>query len=253
MTGDKVYLVGAGPGDPELLTVKAVRVLAEAEVVLVDDLVNPSIIEFACSTGVQVIHVGKRCGAQSTPQGFINRKIIQLVRQHKRVVRLKGGDPFIFGRGGEEMIALNQAGICVEIVPGITAATGIAAALGLPVTCRGWCTGVTLVTGHTHNGSDPNWKALVESETTLVVYMGLSSLPKIAEQLVQAGMNPVTPVVIVKDGTLETEQRFFLTLDTLLKKDGFIRSGGPSIIIIGPVVALAQARATGHLEAECVA
>ena len=170
----KVWLVGAGPGDPELLTLKAVRAMGEAQVVLIDDLVNPAVLEHCPSA--RVIPVGKRGGCRSTPQAFIHRLMLRYARQGKCVVRLKGGDPCIFGRGGEEAEWLAARGIEVEMVNGITAGLAGATQCGISLTQRGVARGVTLVTAHTLDGSSPEWHALAKTGTTLVVYMGVSSV-----------------------------------------------------------------------------
>ena len=155
MKPGKVYLVGAGPGDPELLTLKAVKALARADVVMLDDLVDRSVLEYA--PGARVIEVGKRGGCKSTPQAFIERLMVRRAVHGNIVARIKGGDPFVFGRGGEEALALAKAGIECEVIPGITAGIGVPAALGIPVTHRGLARGVTFVTGHTRDGSGPDW------------------------------------------------------------------------------------------------
>src|SRR5579859_2815422 len=163
----KVFLVGAGPGDPELLTLKAVRAIGAADVVLIDDLVNRAVLGFA-SPVARVCEVGKRGGCRSTPQAFIEKLMVRLAQSGKIVARVKGGDPFVFGRGGEEMAALQRAGIDVEVVSGVTAGIGVPAALGIPLTHRGLCEGVTFVTGHTGDGREPDWNALAAGCTTLV-------------------------------------------------------------------------------------
>ena len=163
-----VTLIGAGPGDPELMTLKAARALAAADVVLVDELVNKGCLAHA-RPDARIIEVGKRGGCKSTPQAFIEKLLILYARERKNVVRLKGGDPFVFGRGGEEAEALRAQGIDVEIIPGITAGTAVPASLGIPVTHREFASGVTFVTGHTKDGAAPDWKALARSRTTLVI------------------------------------------------------------------------------------
>ena len=193
----KVYLVGAGPGDPELLTLKAVRALAAADVVLYDDLVNPEILAHA-RPGARLVHVGKRGGCRSTPQAFIERLMVRLARRGNVVVRLKGGDPFVFGRGGEELLALRAAGIEYEVVTGITAGIGVPAALGIPVTHRGMARGVALVTGHTRDGTPPDWSALATSGLTLVVYMGIATLPALVANLMTGGMAGSTPAAAIR-------------------------------------------------------
>src|SRR5436190_4893999 len=174
----KVFLVGAGPGDPELLTLKAVRALGEADVVLVDELVSRACLAHV-RPGAKIIEVGKRGGCRSTPQVFIEKLLVRYARQGKNVVRLKGGDPFVFGRGGEELEALRAHGIDAEVVPGITA--GLAS--GIPVTHRDAARGVIFVTGHTQDGAEPDWQALARSGLTLVIYMCLKRLPEIARAL----------------------------------------------------------------------
>ena len=175
--GGKVYLIGAGPGDPDLLTLKAVRALALADVALIDDLVDRRVLEFA--PRARVIAVGKRGSCKSTPQAFIERLMVRLAMRGKIVARIKGGDPFVFGRGGEEALTLAQAGIACEVIPGITAGIGVPAVLGIPVTHRDFAHGVTFVTGHTHAGGGPDWAALARTDTTLVIYMGMKRLPEI--------------------------------------------------------------------------
>jgi uroporphyrin-III C-methyltransferase len=232
----KVYLVGAGPGDPELMTLKAARVLGLADVVLIDELVNRGCLAHARSDA-RVIEVGKRGGCRSTPQAFIEKLMVLHARQGQTVVRLKGGDPFIFGRGGEEVEALAAAGIEVEVVAGVTAGIAVPAALGIPVTHRDLASGVTFVTGHTKDGREPDWKALANSGTTLVVYMGLRNLPKIAAALLGAGMDAGTPACIIENGTVPSQRHRVGTLKDLCA-DGF---SGPGLIVIGGVVRFAEA------------
>jgi uroporphyrin-III C-methyltransferase len=227
----KVYLVGAGPGDPELMTLKAARALGEADVVLIDQLVSRGCLAHA-RHGAKVIEVGKRGGCKSTPQAFILKLMILFSKQNKNVVRLKGGDPFVFGRGGEEADALRAQGIEVEIIPGITAGTAVPAALGIPVTDRRATHGVTFLTGH---GAKVNWKALVEGGTTLVIYMGLKNFEGIASSLLDSGMNPATPACIVENGTSPRQKQRVATLGTL-KADGF---SSPALIVVGDVVRFA--------------
>jgi uroporphyrin-III C-methyltransferase len=226
----KVFLIGAGPGDPELMTLKAARALAAADVVLVDALVSRGCLAHA-RYGARVIDVGKRGGCRSTPQSFIEKLLIQYARQGSIVARLKGGDPFVFGRGGEEMLALLQAGIEVEVIPGVTAGTAVPAALGIPVTHRDFSAGVTFVTGH---GREIDWDALVRSRTTLVIYMGLRSVERIAGGLRDAGMPASTPACVIENGTLKTQRQVVTTLGAL-RADGL---DGPALIVIGAVVAL---------------
>ena len=227
----KVYLIGAGPGDPELMTLKAARALGRADVVLVDELVNRGCLAHARSDA-KVIEVGKRGGCKSTPQAFIEKLLVQYAKQGMTVARLKGGDPFVFGRGGEELGALLAAGIEVEVIPGITAGLGAPATLGIPVTHRGVARGVTFVTGHATDGNEPDWKALAHSGTTLVIYMGLRVLEKILSSLREAGMSPQTPACIIENATLKTQRQRIATLATLTAA-GF---QGPAIVVVGDVV-----------------
>jgi uroporphyrin-III C-methyltransferase len=235
--GGKVYLVGAGPGDPELLTLKAVRAIGAADVVLYDDLVNPEILVHA-PPGARLVNVGKRGGCPSTSQAFIQRLMVRLARRGNVVVRLKGGDPFVFGRGGEEVLALRGAGIEHEVFPGITAGIGVPAALGLPVTHRGLTRGVALVTGHTREGTPPDWSALAASGLTLVVYMGVATLPALVVNLTSAGMDGSTPAAAIQDGTLPGERIVVSTLGALVADVRASGLGSPAIIVIGEVVGL---------------
>ena len=234
----KVVLVGAGPGDPELLTLKAVRVLGTADVVLVDELVSRACLAHV-RPGARIIEVGKRGGCRSTPQAFIERLLVRYARQGKNVVRLKGGDPFVFGRGGEELEALRVQGIHTEVIPGITAGTAVPAAFGIPVTHRGLARGVTFLTGHTQDGSEPDWVALVRCGTTLVIYMGLKNLKRIVAGLKGAGMDLATPACLVENGTLASQKHCVATVGTL-SATGFT---GPALIVIGDVVRLAHGAA----------
>ena len=234
----KIFLIGAGPGDPELMTLKAARALGQADVILVDDLVSRGCLAHARSDA-KVIEVGKRGGCKSTPQAFIERMLVLYARQGKVVARLKGGDPFVFGRGGEELQCLQELGIEVEVIPGVTAGIAVPAALGVPVTHRELARGVTFVTGHTKDGSAPDWRALASSGTTLVIYMGLKNLPAILGALREAGLDPGTPACIIENGTLPNQRHAVTTL-SMLSGDGF---SGPAIIVIGEVVAFARKEA----------
>lgn len=236
----KVYLVGAGPGDPELLTLKAVRVLGAANVILVDDLVHRGVLEHARSDA-RVIEVGKRGGCKSTPQAFITRLMVRFARQGKTVVRLKGGDPFVFGRGGEEFLAMLRSGVECEIVSGVSAGIAAPAAAGIPVTHRGLARGVTFITGHTAHGPAPDWRALAASGTTLVVFMGLSNAREIADGLVAGGLSPSTPAACVAQATLPSQQEIFTTLENLADVLNDAKLQSPAVLVIGEVVALAAA------------
>jgi uroporphyrin-III C-methyltransferase len=234
----KVWLVGAGPGDPELLTLKGVRALREADVVLIDDLVNVAVLEHCA--GARIILVGKRGGCRSTPQDFIHRLMLRYARQGKCVVRLKGGDPCIFGRGGEEAQWLRERGVDVELVNGITAGLAGATQCDIPLTLRGVARGVTLVTAHTQDGSRLNWQALAQGGTTLVIYMGVAKLSEIREQLLAGGMAADTPVAMIENASLP-EQRECRSDLTAMEGDALafeLRS--PAILVIGAVVGCDQ-------------
>ena len=243
----KVFLIGAGPGDPELMTLKAARALGGADVILIDELVSRGCLAHARSDA-NVIEVGKRGGCRSngrvsTPQAFIEKLMILHARQGKTVARLKGGDPFVFGRGAEELAALEAAGIEVEIIPGITAGIGVPAMLGIPVTHREVARGVTFVTAHTKDGAAPNWPALVAGGTTLVFYMGLKNLPGIVAGLRGAGMQADTPACVIEKGTLKTQRQSVTTL-ARLSAAGF---EGPAVVVVGEVVRFARVQ-TPRLE-----
>jgi uroporphyrin-III C-methyltransferase len=242
----KVFLIGAGPGDPELMTLKAARALGAADVILVDELVNRGCLAHA-RADARVVEVGKRAGCTSTPQEFIERLMVVHARQGKVVARLKGGDPFVFGRGGEEMQMLIAAGIEVDVIPGITAGIGVPATLGIPVTHRGLARGVTFVTAHTRDGSEPNWEALARSGATLVVYMGIARLPHILDQLADAGMSPAMPACAIENGTLGSQREVLGTLSSLAREAQAKRLGSPAIIVIGDVVRFAAARSSGSV------
>lgn len=236
----KVWLVGAGPGDPELLTLKAVRALGEADVVLIDDLVNPAVLEYS-SPEARIIPVGKRGGCRSTPQAFIHRLMLRYARQGKCVVRLKGGDPCIFGRGGEEAEWLAERGIQVEIVNGITAGLAGATTCGIPLTLRGISRGVTLVTAHTKDDSSLNWKALAQSGTTLVIYMGVAKLGEIRECLLEAGMPAHMPVAMIENASLPQQRECRSTLEDMQESAAAFQLKSPAILVIGEVAATKQA------------
>lgn len=239
----KVYLVGAGPGDPELLTLKAVRVLRSADVAFVDDLVNREVLQFL-RAGARVIEVGKRGGCRSTPQAFIERQMVQFARAGQCVARVKGGDPFVFGRGAEEAEALRAAGVTVEVVSGITAGIGVPAALGIPVTHRELAHGATFITGHSASGVTVDWRSLVASGTTLVVYMGIAQLPRIVAGLREAGMAADSPVAVIQNGTLPQECSVVTRLGTVVSEVACAGIGSPAIVIIGKVVNLAAVART---------
>ncbi|MDR6676028.1 uroporphyrinogen-III C-methyltransferase [Pseudomonas oryzihabitans] len=230
----KVWLIGAGPGDPELLTLKAVRALGEAEVVMIDDLVNPAVLEHC--PGARVIRVGKRGGCRSTPQAFIHRLMLRYARQGRCVARLKGGDPCIFGRAGEEAEWLAARGVRSEIVNGITAGLAGATACGISLTLRGVARGVTLVTAHTQDDSAPNWNALAATGTTLVVYMGVARLSEIQQGLLDGGLPTTTPVAMIENASLPTQRESRSTLLDLQVDAALFQLKSPAILVIGEVV-----------------
>ncbi|MBL8522909.1 MAG: uroporphyrinogen-III C-methyltransferase [Betaproteobacteria bacterium] len=240
MRGGKVWLIGAGPGDTELLTLKAVRALAEADVVLIDDLANRDVLVHA-KPDVRVIEVGKRGGCKSTPQAFIEKLMVRLAKAGATVARVKGGDPFVFGRGGEEMLALRAAGIGYEIVPGITSGMAVPASIGIPVTHRDFSRGVTFVTGHSA-AAEPKWAALAQSGTTLVIYMGVANLPRIQAALIAAGMPSDLPACAIQNGTRSDARCIISTLGSLHDDVAAASIGSPAIMVIGEVVSLANAQ-----------
>jgi uroporphyrin-III C-methyltransferase len=235
----KVYLIGCGPGDPELLTLKAVRALAIADVVLIDELVDRRVVGLA-QAGARVIPVGKRGGCKSTPQQFIERLMVRLAQRGAIVARLKGGDPFVFGRGGEELHALAAAGIEVEVIPGITAGIGVPAALGIPVTHRDVARGVTFLTGHARDGSEPDWRALARAGMTLVIYMGMARLPALVASMQAGGFAADTPACAIQNGTLAAERSVIATLATLARAVSEAKLASPAIIVVGEVVRFAH-------------
>jgi uroporphyrin-III C-methyltransferase len=234
-----VWLVGAGPGDPDLLTIKALRLLKTADVVVHDRLTPGPILDLA-GPDARLIDVGKRKSHHTLPQGDINQLLVALAREGLTVVRLKGGDPFLFGRGGEELQELRAAGVEAHVVPGVTAALAAAAGAGVALTHRGLAQAAVFVTGHAADGGEPDldWASLAKSNQTVVVYMGLSTAAKIAGRLIDAGRQASTPVLVVENASLDGERRVLTTLGGL----GAASHGleGPALLIIGEVAALAQ-------------
>jgi uroporphyrin-III C-methyltransferase len=233
-----VWLVGAGPGDPGLLTLHAARALGESDVVLHDALVSPEILALAAQARLEP--VGKRAGGRRTPQLRINQRLIQLAHEGHRVVRLKGGDPLVFGRGGEEALALAAAGVRFRIIPGVSAGVGGAAAAGIPVTHRGLAHSVSFVTGHDAGGDVPelDWAALARGSAVLVLYMALRQIGSIAAHLLAAGRDAAEPVAFITDATTPRQSVVVTTLADAAQAASRIPRHTPTLIVIGPVVAL---------------
>lgn len=236
-----VRLVGAGPGDPELLTIKAAKAIDSADVVVFDRLVSGAILDLV-PPGARRIDVGKSAGCHPVPQQAINDLLVALAQAGHQVVRLKGGDPFLFGRGGEEALALRTAGIPVEVIPGISSAQGCAAALGVPLTHRTLASGVRFVTGHARAGSELalDWDGLADPDTTLVVYMGLAGIAGIAARLIAAGRGGETPVLAVSRGTLPDQRVVATSLAWLAQSADRLHLESPTLFIVGEVARLAQ-------------
>ncbi|WP_158933794.1 uroporphyrinogen-III C-methyltransferase [Burkholderia sp. S171] len=251
-TSGRVWLIGAGPGDVELMTLKAVRALSEADVVLVDDLVNPDVLKFARANAV-IRYVGKRGGHPSTPQAAIIEDMLAHVRAGHVVARLKGGDPFVFGRGGEEVQALHAAGVQVEVICGITAGIAAPAAVGIPVTHRDHTMGVVFVTGHGASreagahAAEPDWRALVATKMTLVVYMGVRRLTDITHALVDAGLDPETPAAAIERATRPDQRHLRAPLRHLAEAVERAGIGAPAIVVIGSVAGLGIASALDYV------
>lgn len=239
-----VYLVGTGPGDPDLLTFRALRLMQQADVVLHDELIGPDILD-RVRRDAERIYVGKRKGRHSLSQDEINALMLREARAGRRVLRLKGGDPFVFGRGGEEMDYLRRHGIEVVAVPGITAALGALAAAGIPLTHRDHASAVTFVTGHTRDGGpEVDWDDLARGDRTLVVYMGLSNAGAIAERLLRAGLDARTPVAIIQNGTRADQRVSTGALSGLGVLADSHAGQGPALLVIGSVAAFAAASET---------
>lgn len=236
----EVYLVGAGPGDPELLTLKALRLMQQADVIIYDRLVSPAILEL-CRRDAEKIYVGKARSNHSVPQDGINALLVEFAEKGKRVCRLKGGDPFIFGRGGEEIQELFAAGVAFQVVPGITAASGCSAYAGIPLTHRDYAQSVRFLTGHLKEGSpELPWRELVYENQTLVLYMGLVGLEKICAQLIAHGQRVNMPVALISKGTTPEQKVVVGTLADIASKVSEHQIQAPTLTIIGEVVSLRE-------------
>ena len=234
----KVFLIGAGPGDPELLTRKGARILASADTVVFDHLVGEGVLDLA-PAGAERIYVGKEPGHHELPQPEINRLLIERARAGRLVVRLKGGDPFVFGRGGEEIMDLAAAGVPFEVVPGVTAASAASAYAGVPLTHRGIVRACTLVSGHLMDGRvDLDWVALARPGQTIAVYMGVAAIGIICERLIAHGLNSATPAVAVRNASIATQCTVVGTLADLPDRMARAELEPPVIVIIGEVVRL---------------
>lgn len=235
-----VYLIGAGPGDPELLTLRAARLLADADVLVFDHLVAPAILDMA-PAGAERIYAGKERGAHTLPQEELNLLLVRLARQNKRVVRLKGGDPYIFGRGGEEVETLHAHGIPFEVVPGVTAAAGVASYAGIPLTHRNHAQACVFVTGNLKDGSiDLDWPGLARTRQTVVIYMGLHGLPTLCAKLMEHGLPPDWPAAIVQQGTTANQRSVTGTLASLPQLAVAAQLRAPTLIVVGSVVTLRE-------------
>lgn len=237
-TQGQVYLVGAGPGDPDLLTFRALRLMQKADVVVYDRLVSPAILELV-RRDAEKIYVGKAKSNHTLPQEQINSLMVDEAKKGNRVVRLKGGDPFIFGRGGEEIEELIAANIDFQVVPGITAASGASTYAGIPLTHRDHAQSVTFATGHLKDGTiDLNWPALAQQGQTLVFYMGLTGLPIICERLIEHGLDANTPIALVQEATRDAQKVVTGTLATINDDPRTPQMRPPTLIIVGSVVSL---------------
>lgn len=251
----KVWLVGAGPGDPDLLTVKALRAIENADIIFFDQLVSAD-IRALFPKGTPALYVGKSKNHHSIAQDDLNQRLVDQAQMGLTVCRIKGGDPFVFGRGGEELLTLRRAGVNAEVIPGITAASGCSSAAGMPLTHRGVSQGCTLVTGHGETEVTANWQALAQLNHTLVFYMGVSRADEIAKQLMKAGQSAATPAAIIENGCRENQRVITTRLDRLAQSviDEAVQS--PALIVVGDVVELASElapeRFLNELQGQCL-
>ena len=236
-----VNLVGAGPGDPDLLTVKAQRLIGQIDVVVYDKLVSEPILALF-PPAVELIFAGKQASNHYMPQAEINELLVNLFNQGRKVMRLKGGDPFVFGRGGEEALHLAKQGIPFEVVPGITSSAGCAAYAGIPLTHRDFAHGVRFVTGHMKesSGLGLNWESMADPDTTLVIYMGVANVFEISERLIAAGLSADTPAAVINHGTRKNQKVLITTLSALPSDVASQILTGPTLMIIGRVVELTR-------------
>lgn len=251
-SGGEVYLIGAGPGDPDLMTFKALRLLQRADVVLYDRLVAPAIVEL-CRKDAERVFVGKARSNHAVPQEDINQLLVDFAKQGRKVARLKGGDPFIFGRGGEEIAQLASEHIPFQVVPGVTAAAGCASYAGIPLTHRDYAQSVRFVTGHLKDNSiDLPWSELVHSTQTVVFYMGLVGLPVICRELIAHGRHPDTPIALIQQGTTRDQKVVVATLATMVEEIARNPVKAPTLIIVGEVVELRRQLAWYENQGELV-
>lgn len=250
-TGGKVYLIGAGPGDPKLLTVKAAEAIGASDVIVYDYLVNPEVLVYA-KRGVELVYAGKRAGEPSIPQEEINRLLIERARAGQTVARLKGGDPFIFGRGGEEAEALVEANVGWEVIPGISSGIAAAAYAGIPLTHRNYSSSVAFITGHEglKNRQKIDWRSTARAAETLVIFMCGATIAEIARDLIAGGRLPTTPIAIIRWGTYEHQEVYSGVLEDLAQSES-VKVPSPAIAIVGEVVTLKdKLRWFGSREAE---
>jgi uroporphyrin-III C-methyltransferase len=238
LAAGKVWLVGAGPGDPDLLTIKAARLISQADALVYDHLVSEAIMKLA-RPDARLIYAGKEASKHTLPQDSINQLLVALAQERLSVVRLKGGDPFIFGRGGEELETLVASNIPFEVIPGVTAAAGCAAYSGFPLTHRDHAQSVTFVTGHLKDDTvNLDWPALARPHQTVVFYMGIGAAEEICRQMINHGLPSLTPAAVIRNGTLPTQKTLLATLGTLPQRIAESGIKPPALIVVGSVVGL---------------